>query len=77
MQPEMHVGEEEERVQGFCGASELPLNRMEGPRGTGFGDVKVAELDVCPGRRVCWLLLGATLLGSERWWSWAAHQSQT
>lgn len=37
----MHVDEEEEQVQGFCGASELPLNRMEGHRATDFGDVKV------------------------------------
>lgn len=29
-----------------------PLDGMGGCRGSDFGEVKVAELDVCPGRRV-------------------------
>lgn len=56
----MGMGEEEERVQGFCWASEqlaLPLNGVKGSRGT--------DLDVYPGLSVCWLPLGASTLGFE------------
>jgi hypothetical protein len=46
---------------------------MDGWGGTDFGDVKVAELNVCPG-----LLLGAPLLGSERRGAGLdSHKSQT
>lgn len=52
----------------------LALNGMEACRGADFEDVKEAELAICPGRSVCWFLLGVALSGFERLWSFDSPQ---